>query len=35
MIASSGHRDVEEEQDKAEIADRHEAALASLIATDV
>ena len=35
MIASSGHRDVEEEQDQAEIADRHEAALASLVASDV
>ncbi|UEM21147.1 DUF2254 domain-containing protein [Skermanella mucosa] len=34
MIASAGQRDVEEEQDQAEIADRHEAALASLIATD-
>ena len=35
MIASSGQRNLEEEQDRAEIADRHEAALAGLIATDV
>ncbi|WP_158047851.1 DUF2254 domain-containing protein [Skermanella pratensis] len=35
MIASSALRDVKEEQDQAEIADRHEAALASLISTNV
>ncbi|EWY40665.1 hypothetical protein N825_35075 [Skermanella stibiiresistens SB22] len=35
MIASSGNREVAEERDQAEIADRHEAALANLIARDL